>query len=156
MDKHNLFLTRQTYNLVRLDYFVILSALVLLLFMHVEEVQWKRFFAAFLWPDLVGTFPGMYWYYRCANCIDGRRSLPRVFYILYNVGHNLLVNAAILLAWYAITNQWEWAMLAIPIHLASDRAIFGNIYKEHGLAFEPVQHPLFAKFMIDYGDTGPW
>lgn len=154
MDKCNLFFTRATYNLVRFDYFVVLLALIVLLLFRWEQVDWVRFTAAFLWPDVVGTFPGLYWYH--TKTTGERRSLPVCFYVLYNLGHSFAINAVILGLWYAGTDTWEWAMLAIPIHLAGDRAIFGNIYKQVGLSFEAVPHRGFARFLDEYQQSGKW
>jgi hypothetical protein len=35
-------------------------------------------------------------------------------------------------------------MLALPIHLSSDRGFFGNTYKSLSLPFEPVHHAVAA------------
>ncbi len=40
---------------------------------------------------------------------------------------------------------WEWALLAIPIHLLGDRALFGNALKPFSVPFEPEAHPAFAR-----------
>ena len=46
----------------------------------------------------------------------------------------------------------EWALLALPIHLFGDRAIFGNFLKPFGLSFEPSTHPLYREFSISYDE----
>ena len=38
----------------------------------------------------------------------------------------------------------EWALLALPLHLFGDRALFGNFYKSFGIEFEPSAHPDYA------------
>ena len=40
---------------------------------------------------------------------------------------------------------WEWALLAIPIHLFGDRALFGNTLKPFAVPFEPVPHPAYVR-----------
>ena len=148
MDKHNLFFTRSTYNFVRLDYLVVLIALAALVLANWSEVNWLRFVIAFLWSDLIGTFPGLYWYHKRTTATD--RRVPPVFYLLYNFGHSFTAVAMILGGWYLVNGQLEWAMLAMPIHLLGDRAIFGNIYKATGLEFEPAPNPAFVRFMEQY------
>lgn len=152
MDKHNIFFTRTTYNLVRLDYLVFLSITTGLVIVHWREVSWWRFSWAFLWPDLVGTFPGLYWYYWRSS--GDFRAIPRIFHVLYNVGHSFAVNGLVVAAWYIASGAWEWAMLALPIHLYGDRAIFGNIYKPFGLPFQPVPYPAFTRFLEEF-ERGP-
>ena len=38
--------------------------------------------------------------------------------------------------WAVAGGGLEWAMLAIPLHLAGDRGIFGNGFKPFALPFE--------------------
>ena len=47
-------------------------------------------------------------------------------------------------AWAAASGSFEWAMLALPIHLSGDRGFFGNTYKPASLPFEPVPHAAVA------------
>jgi hypothetical protein len=44
----------------------------------------------------------------------------------------------------------------MPIHLAGDRSVFGNIYKPLGTAFEPVLHPAFQRFIREFDAEGEW
>jgi hypothetical protein len=154
MDHHNLFFSRATYNMLRLDHLVILIILTAALFYNWREVNWVRFTAAFLWPDLIGTLPGMYWYY--GRRTGERRSIPAAFHVLYNVGHSFTVAALITGFWYLAAGGWELAMLALPIHLFGDRSLFGNIYKPLGLSFEPAPHPGFTRFYEEYERGGRW
>jgi hypothetical protein len=154
MDKYNTFHTRTTYALVRVDWAVIMLVAAALLFMNWREVNWWRFTAAFLLPDLIGTLPGLYYYYGRRS--GPRRSIPGVIHKLYNFGHSFAVVAAFCGLWWAATGGPEWAMLAFPIHLAGDRSIFGNIYKPLGTAFEPVKHEAFARFEEEYQAAGNW
>jgi hypothetical protein len=154
MDKHNLFFTPTTYGFLRLDHLVMLVALSGLVLAHWSEVNWLHFVAAFLWSDLVGTFPGLYWYY--ARSSGERRRIPKVFYLLYNIGHSFLSIGLVTVLWYLIAGRLEWAMLAMPIHLTGDRSVFGNFYKPFGLAFEPHPHDGFVRFQKAYEESGRW
>ncbi len=144
MDKHNLFFTRAIYNVVRLEHTLFLVALSLLVIAHWSEVNWIRFGLAFASSDLIGTFPGLYWYYKRSGA---RREVPAGFYHAYNIAHSFLAVAAVTAVWYLVTRQLEWAMLAMPIHLLGDRAIFGNIYKSTNLEFEPAPNAAFTQFI---------
>lgn len=154
MDKHNTFFTRNTYNLVRLENFIFLLILTGLIIAFRQEVNWVRFAIAFLWMDVVGTFPALYWYY--IRCEGEHRSIHPIFHVVYNIAHSFIVIAVLTGLWYLLTGAWEWAMLAMPIHLLGDRAIFGNIYKPLGLSFEPVPHRNFTRFLEEYKQSGRW
>lgn len=155
MDKHNLFHTPALYSLVRLDWFVVGLVPLLLVIVHFREVHWGAFAWAFAAPDLLGTFPGLYFYYGRRS--GTRRSIPPLIHKLYNFGHSFATTGVVCLIWYFLNGrQWEWAMLAFPIHLAGDRSIFGNIYKPLGTAFEPVKHDAFRRFEQDYQAAGVW
>ena len=41
--------------------------------------------------------------------------------------------------WALAAGHFEWAMLAVPIHLSIDRGLFGNTYKPSSLPFEPQE-----------------
>lgn len=153
MDKHNIFFTTGTYRMVRADWAVIMFALLGLAIYHWRDMNWWLFAAAFLFSDLIGTFPGLYMYY--ARRSGEHRSIPPIYHTLYNFGHSFLTVGAITLIWYLVSG-WEWAMLAMPIHLAGDRSVFGNIYKPLGTAFEPVPHQAFQKFLKEYEASGKW
>ncbi|MCA9712338.1 MAG: hypothetical protein KDK70_41260 [Myxococcales bacterium] len=154
MDKHNTFHSRATYLLMRLDYLVVLVVLSAALLLHADQVDWWRFAIAFSWIDVLGTLPAWYCYYLRRR--GEHRSIPAIYYKLYNFAHSVTTNAVVVGAWYLATGAWEWAMLAAPIHLCGDRSLFGNVYKPHGLSFEPVAHPGYARFSSDYEDSGQW
>jgi hypothetical protein len=154
MDKYNTFHTRTTYALIRLDWAVLMFVAIALLLVEWREVNWWRFTYAFLLPDLIGTFPGLYVYY--AKRSGPHRSIPNVIHTLYNAGHCFATVAAICALWWLATGSLEWAMLGFPIHLAGDRSIFGNIYKPFGTAFEPVKHQAFDRFEQEYKAAGNW
>lgn len=154
MDPRNLFLTRRTYNMLRLDHFIILLGAVALFFLHWHEVNWWHFVAAFAWPDVVGYLPGLYCYH--TRRPGQHKSVPPIFYTLYNVTHSITVNVGVIAVWYFVLGRWEWAMLALPIHLLGDRSLFGSIYKSSGLSFEPVPHPGFSRFLEEYERGEIW
>lgn len=154
MDKHNLFFTRSTYNLERLDWAILMFIALALVIYNWRDVHWWRFTFAFLFPDLIGTFPGLYLYY--AKRQGERRSIPGIWHNLYNFGHSLAGVVLFSAIWWLATGHLEWAMLAFPIHLAGDRSVFGNIYKPLGTAFEPVKHQAFERFERDYQAAGKW
>ena len=154
MDRYNTFHTRVTYALIRVDWAVIMFLGIALLFYNYREVNWWRFTGAFLLPDLIGTVPGLYYYYALRN--GPHRSIPSIIHTLYNLGNCFGVVAVFCGLWWLAAGRLEWAMLAFPIHLAGDRSIFGNIYKPLGTAFEPVKHPAFRRFEEDYQAAGKW
>lgn len=154
MDMHNTFHSRGTYRLMRLDYFAVLLMLAIVVLAHAHEVRWGRFAIAFWWIDVVGTIPAWIVYYGRRR--GAHRKLPPIYYRLYNFAHSLATNTLLVALWYAALGGWEWAMLAAPIHILGDRALFGNVYKPRGLAFEPVAHPAYEQFMHEYQRSGHW
>jgi hypothetical protein len=105
----------------------------LLVVTHLGAVRWGRFALAFALIDLVGYLPGA-WAFRRAR---GGRIAP-VFHHLYNVTHSF-VSAGLVLSLWAALGGFEWAMLAMPLHLTGDRGLFGNGPKPADRAFE---HPV--------------
>lgn len=139
MDHANLFATPTTYRLMRLEYGVGLVVCVVLAALHLGDINWIAFIALFLYIDLIGYLPGALAYRRSE---DGR--IGRVYYVLYNIGHSVITGAA-LAGLYALAFGPEWALLAIPIHLCGDRALFGNFPKAFSVAFEPEPHPVYEQ-----------
>ena len=154
MDIKNRFHTQATYNLQRLDYVALLLFSVLVALAHVREIRWPAFAIAMLYPDLLGYIPGAITYYVLAK--GSPRRIPRAFYYLYNTTHSIALNLGVLAAWYFLHGGWEWAMMALPIHFAVDRGVFGNVYKPLGVSFEPVPHPRFMAFDKEYQRRGEW
>jgi hypothetical protein len=68
--------------------------------------------------------------------------------------HSLLTGAVLVGLW-ALLVKPEWALLAVPIHLFGDRALFGNSLKPFGVRFEPAAHPAFVEFERTYATAGP-
>ena len=117
--------------LSRLEYLALMAAAGLLMLLHAGEVHWGRAVIAFAAIDLVGYLPGARAFRRA-----GRRRISPVYHHLYNVTHNFLTAAAVTALWALLGGGLEWAMLAIPLHLAGDRGIFGNGFKPPALPFE--------------------
>jgi hypothetical protein len=118
--------------LTRAEYLALMIGIALVVLWHAREVSWVRFVVAFALIDLVGYLPGARAYRRAAG-----RPIARIYHHLYNVTHNFLSMAAVVAAWAVIGAGFEWAMLALPLHLAGDRGIFGNGWKP---AHRPFEH----------------
>lgn len=139
MDAVNRFDTRTTHALVRLEYGIALGVCVVLFVLHLGEVRWLPAVALFVYIDLVGYLPGAVAHHRAKG---GR--IPKVYYVLYNATHSFATQAAVAGAW-ALLWGWEWALLALPIHLLGDRALFGNALKPFSVPFEPAAHPAVTR-----------
>ena len=144
MDSHNLFLTRTTYRLLRAEYGAVLIAAVVVALIHLGQIRWPVFVGMFVYIDLFGYLPGAVAYRRARGGDIGRG-----FYVLYNSMHSFLSAGAVAGAWCLLVRP-EWALLALPIHLCGDRAIFGNFLKPFGLSFEPVTHPAYKELLKNY------
>jgi hypothetical protein len=68
--------------------------------------------------------------------------------VLYNTMHSMFTQGVVTLLW-GLLFGWQWALLALPIHLCGDRALFGNFLKPFGVTFEPVEHPAFARLRAE-------
>jgi hypothetical protein len=140
MDSKNRFHTPETWLLVRAEHVALLGVLVVLLFLHREETSWLRFAAAFLLIDLIGYVPGAIAYRRrqsLALAGSGPGRIAPLYHHLYNLTHSYLTGGLVVGLWALAAGGFEWAMLAIPLHLSGDRGLFGNTYKPWELAFEP-------------------
>jgi hypothetical protein len=147
MDSRNLFETRTTYGLLRLEYGVALLTCLALAFKFHAEIRWPVFLLLFFYIDLIGYLPGAIAYRRAKD-----HRIGKVFYLLYNSMHCLVSGALVALLW-AVFVRPEWALLAIPIHLFGDRSLFGNFMKPFGNQFEPVAHPAFSEFVKNYASV---
>jgi hypothetical protein len=149
MDPLNRFQTVTGFRLARLEWFAALVVCVVLALTHLDGIRWAVFAGLFLYIDVIGYIPGAIAYRRSPN-----GQVPRGFYVAYNVMHNL-VSGAVVVGLWALFVRPEWALLAVPIHLLGDRALFGNTFKAFGVAFEPKVHPAFAAFERAYAtDAG--
>jgi len=133
MDKRNRFHTRGTYALMRLEHAGVVVACSVLVLFNIDTLDWTRFLAAFLIIDMVGYLPGAIAFRRRRGA-----AIAPIYHHLYNVTHSYLTWAVIAAAWGLLDGGFEWAMLAIPIHLSGDRGLFGNVFKPPGLSFEPA------------------
>lgn len=144
MDSHNLFLTRTTYRLLRAEYAAALVIAVVLALLHLGDIRWPVFIGLFVYIDIIGYLPGAIAYRRAPD-----RAVPRPYYVLYNAMHSMLSAGAVAGLWCLLVRP-EWALLALPIHLCGDRAIFGNFLKPFGVTFEPTTHPSYREFVTNY------
>jgi len=133
MDIKNRFHTDSTYLLERAEHVLVVIVCSVLALQHWQDTNWLRFVVAFATLDLIGYIPGALAYRRQRG-----GEIPAVYHYLYNTTHSYLVAALLVASWAWATGGFEWAMLALPIHLSGDRGIFGNIYKPLELPFEPV------------------
>jgi len=138
MDAANRFDTPTTYRLIRAEYLVGLIVGVVLFAVHLGEVRWLPAVGLFGYIDVIGYLPGAIAYHRSST-----KWIPKGYYVLYNIMHSLVTQAAVIGLWAWLLG-WEWALLAVPIHLFGDRALFGNFLKPFAVQFEPVAHPAFT------------
>ncbi|MEJ3745477.1 hypothetical protein WEI85_19560 [Actinomycetes bacterium KLBMP 9797] len=148
MDARNRFETRATFWSARLEWIAALAVSVGFAVANIGEIRWWVFVTLFVVIDAVGYLPGAVAFRRSR---DGR--IPRGYYLAYNIAHNLVTGAALVGLW-ALLVEPEWALLAVPIHLFGDRALFGNTTKPFGVPFEPATHPAFADFERAYAASG--
>ncbi len=143
MDHKNFFMTPTTHRLLRLEYLIALVVSVVLAILHLGEIRWWVFIVMFAVIDVIGYLPGLFvWIRRHGD-------VPKAFYVSYNIAHHLGTAAALAGLWCLLVGP-EWALLALPIHLMGDRALFGNMLKPFGVSFEPKTHPLYAEFAAAY------
>jgi hypothetical protein len=115
----------------RAEWIALMLGCGLLVAWHAGDVRWGRFVIAFALIDLVGYLPGARAFHRARG---GR--IAAIYHHLYNVTHNFLTAGVAVAIWAALSSGFEWAMLAIPLHLAGDRGIFGNGWKPTDRPFE--------------------
>ncbi|MDT0380543.1 hypothetical protein RM572_17460 [Streptomyces sp. DSM 42041] len=147
MDAKNRFETRTTFLLSRAEWFAFLVTSLVLAYQHLSEIRWPVFIAMFTVIDLIGYLPGA-----LAHRRRGAGRVPRGYYVAYNTMHSLVTAGAVAGLW-ALLVRPEWALLALPIHLMGDRALFGNTFKPFGVSFEPSEHPAHFRFQRQYGEA---
>jgi hypothetical protein len=133
MDSVNRFHTRETWLWVRAEHLLLLAILIGLTVWQIAEIRWLWFIAALVGIDLIGYLPGAVAYRRTPAGV-----VSPIYHHLYNFTHSYLTAAVIVGIWALAIGGFEWAMLAIPIHLSGDRGLFGNTYKPTSLPFEPA------------------
>ncbi|MFI7020994.1 hypothetical protein [Streptomyces sp. NPDC050164] len=144
MDAKNRFETRTTFALLRLEWLAALAVSLVLAVQHREEIRWWVFAALFAVIDVIGYLPGAIAFRRSPD-----RRVARGYYVAYNLMHSLVTAGLLAAAWVWFVRP-EWALLALPIHLMGDRALFGNCLKPFGVAFEPESHPVYREFEYEY------
>ncbi len=139
MDPKNLFATPTTYWHLRAEFGLGMVTSALLLALHRKKVRILPAALLFAYADAVGYIPGAIAFRRH----EGGR-ISRTYYRLYNIMHSGLTGAVVAALW-ARKVKPEWALLAIPLHLCGDRALFGNMAKPFSVAFEPHPHPVYER-----------
>jgi hypothetical protein len=147
LDSHNRFETRTTFAFARLEWLAALGVSITLAVMHLSEIRWAVFVGFFVIIDIVGYIPGAIAFRRSRT-----KQIPRGYYVAYNIAHSLVTGALMVGLWAWLVRP-EWALLAVPIHLMGDRALFGNSLKPFGISFEPVTHPAYATFERDFASS---
>ncbi|MFH8489217.1 hypothetical protein [Streptomyces longisporoflavus] len=143
MDTKNLFMTPVTARLIRAEYGLGLVVALALFFTHLGQVHWQTALVLFVYIDLIGYLPGAIQYRRR----KGR--LHKGYYVAYNIMHSLVTQGLLTIGWIWLWG-FEWALLALPIHLFGDRALFGNYLKPFGLRFEPETHRAYRRFRSEF------
>ncbi|GAA2232273.1 hypothetical protein [Streptomyces indiaensis] len=149
MDQANPFETPRTYSLHRAEYLVGFAVTTGLMIAHFDEIRWLPAIALFLYIDLIGYIPGAIAFRR-----SGGRPIHKAYYVLYNVMHSLITQAAVAALWCWLVKP-EWALLVLPFHLFGDRGLFGNFMKSFALPFEPVRQPGYLRLLDDLGLPHP-
>ncbi|MFD8236422.1 hypothetical protein ACFV20_31680 [Streptomyces sp. NPDC059696] len=149
MDQANPFETPRTYSLHRAEYLVGFAVTTGLMIAHFGEIRWLPAIALFLYIDLIGYIPGAIAFRR-----SGGRPIHKAYYVLYNVMHSLITQAAVAALWCWLVKP-EWALLVLPFHLFGDRGLFGNFMKSFALPFEPVRQPGYLRLLDDLGLPHP-
>ncbi|MEU3251039.1 hypothetical protein [Streptomyces sp. NPDC006997] len=145
MDAKNRFETKTTFALSRLEWLAALTVSLVLAVQHFPEIRWWVFVLLFAVIDVIGYVPGAIAYRRSPD-----KRISRGYYVAYNTMHSL-VTAGVLAGAWALFVRPEWALLALPIHLMGDRALFGNSLKPFGVSFEPETDPAYRDFEQRYG-----
>lgn len=143
MDAVNRFDTRTTHLLMRLENLIALGVCVTLFVLHIDEVRWLPAVLLFVYIDVIGYLPGAIAFHRSPT-----KRIPKVYYVLYNTMHTFSTQFVVVGVWVLVFG-WEWALLAIPIHLFGDRALFGNTLKPFAVSFEPAPHPAYLRFTAE-------
>ncbi|GAB3461925.1 hypothetical protein [Actinophytocola sediminis] len=121
---------RSTQAVLRLEYGIGLAVCVALFALHLGEVRWLPAVLLFAGIDVLGYLPGLLAHHRSRTEL-----IPKAYYVLYNLTHSFATHAVLIGVWLLVAG-WEWALLAIPIHLLGDRALFGTSLKSFAEPFE--------------------
>jgi hypothetical protein len=124
--------------LVRTEWLLLTVFLAFLVFRHGSGISWPRFAVAFVAIDLLGYLPGALAFRRARG-----GAIAPLYHWLYNLTHNFVTAAVVVAVWASALGRLEWAMLALPLHLAGDRGVFGNGFKPAHEPFErAAERPL--------------
>jgi hypothetical protein len=129
--------SRLNDRLTRLEYLAAFTLSAVLFLMHWQELRWGPVVLLFAYIDVIGYLPGL-----AVHLLRNGR-VPKVFYVLYNVTHNLVVAAVVIGLWMLLIGP-EWALLAVPLHLFGDRGLLGNLAKPFDEPFEGHAEPAGA------------
>jgi hypothetical protein len=143
VDAINRFESKNTFLLMRLENLIALGICVALFVVHFREIHWLPAVLLFVYIDVIGYVPGAIAFHRSRT-----KKISKVYYVLYNTMHTFSTQFAVAGLWVLVFG-WEWALLAIPIHLFGDRALFGNTLKPFSVSFEPAPHPAYARFTAE-------
>jgi hypothetical protein len=126
--------TDESWPWFRCEHLVLLLVWSTILAPHTHQIAWGRFCAAFVLIDLIGFVPGAIAFRRAGN-----GPIRPIYHHLYNLTHSYLTAIAVAILWASISDGFEWAMLALPIHLSGDRGVLGNSYKPVSQPFEHLR-----------------
>lgn len=130
--------------MARAEYGFALLCCSIAVYLHRSEINWAVGFALFWYIDVFSTFPALVAFHWSRNGL-----ISRIYYVAYNFLHSAVTQGLVVLVWTRMAG-WHWELLALPIHLSVDRAIFNNYPKPFGIAFDPVIHPAFLEFCESY------
>lgn len=123
--------TDESWPWFRCEHLALLLMWSAILALHTSQITWGRFVAAFALIDLIGYVPGAIAFRRA-----GGGSIKPIYHHLYNFTHSYVTAIAAAFLWASVSDGFEWAMLALPIHLSGDRGVFGNTFKPTSQPFE--------------------
>lgn len=144
MDTVNHFFTRATALHARSEYALGFVVCMWLMIGHWSELDVWQAIGLFAYIDLVGTVPSLVAYHRSPN-----GQISKGYYHVYNFLHSFVTQGFVMIGYVELFG-WHWCLLGIPTHLFVDRFMFNNYPKPLGVAFDPVSHPVFEKFMREY------
>ena len=128
---------RPLHPLERLEWVAAGLGCAVLLALHAPDVRWGPFVLLFAAVDLLGYLPGA--------VLARRGAVPRWAFALYNLAHSALTHVVVVGLWWAVAGRPEWALLALPLHLACDRGLLGNGLKSPGEPFTPGSRAVPAR-----------
>jgi hypothetical protein len=131
MDRLNMSHSDGTYRMMRAEHLSVVVVCSALAIEHFSEINLWRFAFLFLVIDAVGYLPGL-----VAHLRNDKSAVDPIYYSLYNFTHSYLTWGVIAFASAQVVG-WDWALLAVPIHLSGDRGVFGNVLKPVDRPFEP-------------------